>query len=181
MYRPGGPYARMHDGWINEWARAGIGRTQLLVMLKLCERLEFDDYGHVTSWYPRAELARDLCMTERAVKEAILGLKDLGFLKVKNAGRRGSATLYTVMPHTRWPRKRGLPQETPNTEKGSLNDAYRGLSQETPIRINSGGEAADAAPRPEESPHRSFYAALMAQVDRREQEEVAEDEGMDDR
>lgn len=168
MYRPGGPFAREHDEWINEWARAGIGRTQLLVMLKLCERLEFDDYGHVTSWYPRGELARDLGMTEGAVREAVQKLKRHGFLKVKEAGSRGSATLYTVMPHTKWPRQRGVSEDHPNEKKGGLDDAHRVVSEDHPLRINSGGGTADADRRPDTGPANSFWEAAVNAPDRDE-------------
>ena len=120
-----GPFARVHDSWIDEWARAGLGRTQLLVMLKLCERIEFDKNGNATSWYPRDEMAREIGVTETAVKRAIQRLGELEFLVVRKSGRRGSSTLYVVMPHSRWPMSRGTADGTPlrNKEGGSPADA----------------------------------------------------------
>lgn len=167
-YRPGGPFARMHDSWICEWAHAGLGRTQLLVMLKLCERLEFDEHGHVTAWYPRDELARDLELTEEAVRGAVQRLKRLGFLKVKEAGQRGTATLYTVMPHTKWPpQKRVVMDDHPNPRKGGHYDGHRVVVDDHPLRINSGGGTADADRRPSSSPPSLFEQLEETEYERR--------------
>lgn len=139
-----GPFARVHDSWIDEWARAGLGRTQLLVMLKLCERIEFDKNGNATSWYPRDEIAREIGVTETAVKRAIQRLGELEFLVVRKSGRRGSSTLYVVMPHSRWPMSRGTADGTPNSRKGYRDDAHRGTADGTPLRNKEGGSPADA-------------------------------------
>ena len=139
-----GPFARVHDSWIDEWARAGLGRTQLLVMLKLCERIVFDKNGNATSWYPRDEMAQEIGVTETAVKRAIQRLGELEFLVVRNPGRRGSSTLYVVMPHSRWPMSRGTADGTPNSKKGYRDDAHRGTAHGTPLRNKESGSPADA-------------------------------------
>lgn len=143
-----GPFARVHDSWVDEWARAGLGRTQLLVMLKLCERIEFDKNGNATSWYPRDEMAREIGVTETAVKRAIQRLGELEFLVVRKPGRRGSSTLYVVMPHSRWPISRGTSDGTPNSKKGYRDDAHRGTVGGTPLRNKEGGSPADAGTPP---------------------------------
>ena len=139
-----GPFSRIHDSWIDAWARAGLGRTQLLVMLKLCERIEFDKNGNATSWYPRDEMAREIGVTETAVKRAIQRLGELEFLVVRKSGRRGSSTLYVVMPHSRWPMSRGTVGGTPNSKKGYRDDAHRGTADGTPLRNKECGSPADA-------------------------------------
>lgn len=176
-----GPFSMVYGRWLDEWARAGLGRTQLLVMLKLCERLEFGKHGHVYAWYPRDELAEELGLTETAIKRAVRRLIDMKMLKVQHPGHKSKATVYMVMPSIPWrDKKRGTADGTPNDSKGYRDDAQRGTADGTPLRHKDGGEAADAAPRPEESPHRSFYAALMAERERRERDgEVTEDDWAD--
>lgn len=158
-----GPFARVHDSWVDEWARAGLGRTQLLVMLKLCERIEFDKNGNATSWYPRDEMAREIGVTETAVKRAIQRLGELEFLVVRKSGRRGSSTLYVVMPHSRWPMSRGTADGTPNSKKGYRDDAHRGTADGTPLRNKECGSPAGAGTPPER-------ASALAEIMRRREE-----------
>lgn len=113
-------------------------------MLKLCERIEFDKNGNATSWYPRDEMAREIGVTETAVKRAIQRLGELEFLVVRKSGRRGSSTLYVVMPHSRWPISRGTADGTPNGKKGYRDDAHRGTADGTPLRNKECGSPADA-------------------------------------
>lgn len=117
-------------------------------MLKLCERIEFDKNGNATSWYPRDEMAREIGVTEMAVKRAIQRLGELEFLVVRKSGRRGSSTLYVVMPHSRWPMSRGTADGTPNSKKGYRDDAHRGTADGTPLRNKEGGSPADAGTPP---------------------------------
>lgn len=139
-----GPFARVHDSWVDEWARAGLGRTQLLVMLKLCERIEFDKSGNATSWYPRDEMARETGLSEDAVRTAIKRLKSMGYLVTRKPGRRGASTLYVIMPHMRWPLSRGVVDDHPNIRKGGHDGPHRGVVDDPPLRNKEGGSPADA-------------------------------------
>ena len=144
-----GPFSRIHDSWIDAWARAGLGRTQLLVMLKLCENIEFDKNGNAVTWYPRDVMAENLGLTDSAVKLAITRLKKLGFLAVRKPGSRGHVTTYVVMPHMRWPVKRGIAGDTQSDKKGYHDTPHRGIADDTPLRhIDGGGSPADAGDRP---------------------------------
>lgn len=158
-----GPFARVHDSWVDEWARAGLGRTQLLVMLKLCERIEFDKNGNATSWYPRDEMAREIGLSEDAVRTAIKRLKSMGYLVTRKPGRRGAATLYVIMPHMRWPLSRGVVDDHPNTRKGGHDDPHRGVVDDHPLRNKEGGSPADAGTPPEQS-------SALAEIMRRREE-----------
>ena len=101
-----GPFSRLYGQWIDRLAGAGAGRTQTLVLLCLCERLEFDDHGNASAWYPRAELAERLGVTEKAASTAVSGLIDKGLLSVRAAGHNGRATVYNVFPGIPWPPQR---------------------------------------------------------------------------
>lgn len=165
-----GPYARVYDAWLQEWVAAGIGSTQVFVMLKLCERLEFDRHGIAYSWYPRAEMAEELGLTDNALRHAVKRLVERGFLAVSESGHSGSATVYKVMPHVRWPRmknqkhnqqppeNRGAVDGPPNTSLGGRDATFRGAVDGPPLRGNplSGvtpkkgqGSGLPPGPRPE--------------------------------
>lgn len=166
-----GPFSMVYGRWLDEWARAGLGRTQLLVMLKLCERLEFDDHGHAYAWYPRGELAEELGLTETAVKRAVRRLIDMRLLKVQQPGHKSKATVYLVMPSIPWRnKKRGTADGTPNYSKGYRDDAQRGTADGTPLIHKDGGEAADAAPRPDSGSANSFWEAAVNAPERAEYE-----------
>ena len=98
-----GPFSRLYGQWLDRLAGAGAGRAQTLVLLCLCERLEFDKHGNASAWYPRAELAERLGVTDSAVSNAIQGLVKIGVLSVKSKGHKGRATVYNVFPGTPWP------------------------------------------------------------------------------
>ena len=137
-------------------------------MLKLCENIEFDKHGNAVTWYPRDVMAENLGLTDSAVKLAITRLKKLGFLAVRKPGSRGHVTTYVVMPHMRWPVKRGIAGDTQSEKKGyhdthhrgiagdtqsekkGYHDTHhRGIAGDTPLRhIDGGGSPADAGDRP---------------------------------
>lgn len=167
--RKRGPFSMVYGPWLNEWSRANLGRTQLLVMLKLCERLEFDDYGHAYAWYPRGELASELGLTENAVRVTCQRLKELGMLKVQNPGHKGRATVYMVMPSIPWRDSQRVHADVPpNDSKGAHNDASRVHTDVHPLRHKDGGGTADADRRPDIGPANSFWEAAVNAPDRDE-------------
>ena len=101
-----GPFSRLYGPWLDRLAGAGAGPLQTLVLLCLCERLEFDRHGNASAWYPRAEMAERLGMPESAVSKAVSGLIEKRLLSVKQAGHKGRATVYNVFPGTPWPLQR---------------------------------------------------------------------------
>lgn len=167
--RKRGPFSMVYGPWLDEWSRANLGRTQLLVMLKLCERLEFDGHGHAYAWYPRGELASELGLTENAVRHVIKRLVASGCLKVQNPGHKGKATVYMVMPSIPWrDRQRGAVEDPPNPSKGGHNDVCRGAVDGPPLRHKDGGGTADADRRPDTGPANSFWEAAVNAPDRDE-------------
>ena len=123
--RKAGPYSRAYGPWVDELAARGAGRLQLLVIACLCERLEFDHHGNASAWYPRAEMAERLGVSERSVKNAVAGLIEKRLLSVKKAGHKGRATVYNVLPGIPWPDKRVPRSEAPKAPKGMLDEASR--------------------------------------------------------
>ena len=93
-----GPYGRIYDSWINEWSRTGLSATQMSIMCKLCERLEFDVEGNATAWYPREEMARELGKTERAIKQAVHSLLKAARYPPKNKERRTGSPRFASAP-----------------------------------------------------------------------------------
>lgn len=106
-----GPFSRLYGPWVDRLAGAGAGPLQTLVLLCLCERLEFDRHGNASAWYPRAEMAERLGVPERSVGNAVAGLIEKRLLSVKRAGHKGRATVYNVFPGTPWPSQRYCPQQ----------------------------------------------------------------------
>ena len=141
-----GPYGRIYDSWINEWSRTGLSATQMSIMCKLCERLEFDVEGNATAWYPREEMARELGKTERAIKQAVHSLLKAGVLKVRKRGYRNVCTEYEVMPHMPWPKKNGVSSAYPKQKNGVSSAPQKGYPPDTPLRIKSGGLAHQGSP-----------------------------------
>lgn len=145
--RKAGPYSRTYGPWVDELAARGAGRLQLLVMACLCERLEFDHHGNASAWYPRAEMAERLGVPEKAVKEAVRGLKSKGLLKVKRSGHSGRATVYAVMPGRPWPDLKPAKGPHGNTPTGSATihpegvgvseQGLKGCLGDTPLRHKS--------------------------------------------
>lgn len=113
-----GPLFRGYDPWADEWARAGLSGMQILVMLKLCERLEFDEEG-ATAWYPAEEMARELGKSVRTINDAVSKLKRKGVLKLKNKPHRGACAVYYVMPSTPWPAQKVRAKTVANDQKGT--------------------------------------------------------------
>lgn len=101
-----GPFSRLYGPWLDRLAGAGAGRTQTIVLLCLCERLEFDSHGNASAWFPRAELAARLGIDEEAVSKAVSGLIKKRLISVKRSGHRGRATVYNMFPGTPWPSQR---------------------------------------------------------------------------
>ncbi|OUO46005.1 hypothetical protein B5F79_08645 [Olsenella sp. An285] len=101
-----GPFSRLYGPWLDRLAGTGAGRAQTLVLLCLCERLEFDKHGNATAWYPRAELAERLEVTEDSVSKAVSGLIEKRLISVKRTGHKGRTTVYNVFPGIPWPSQR---------------------------------------------------------------------------
>lgn len=141
-----GPYGRIYDPWIDEWSRAKLSATQMSIMCKLCERLEFDVEGNATAWYPRDEMARELGKTETAIRQAVGGLIKAGMLQVLKRGCRKHCTVYRVMPHMPWPKKKGVSSAYPKRGKGVSSEPQKGYPPDTPLRIKDGGPAHHGSP-----------------------------------
>lgn len=155
-----GPFSRLYGQWLDRLAGAGAGRTQTLVLLCLCERLEFDEHGNASAWFPRAELAERLGVTEKSVSNAASGLTGKGLLSVKKAGHNGRATVYNVFPGIPWPMQRyhaqqhqsvsryccgpsvgTTPSSTPKTYKGAgltLSSPYKTITQQNLEAVRDG-------------------------------------------
>lgn len=124
-----GPYSRKHHSWIVELCHAHCGRIELLVMDALCERLEFDRWGNASAWYPRAEMAQELGLTENQIRDAVTGLKKKGLVKVKSQGHNGHATVYSIMPSHPWKSVKGTRPPKP-TEHSDNPPRPEGLGEQ---------------------------------------------------
>ena len=120
-----GPFSRLYGKWVDQLAKTGAGRLQIIVLLCLCERLEFDRHGNASAWYPRAEMAERLGVPERSVSKAVSGLIGKRLLSVKEPGHNGRATVYNVMPGIPWPNRYPC-RESVGTSLRNTPKTYRG-------------------------------------------------------
>lgn len=134
-----GPFSRLYGPWVDRLAGAGAGRTQTLVILCLCERLEFDRHGNASAWYPRAEMAERLGVTSDAVHNAVSGLIEKRLLSVKRAGHKGRATVYNVFPGTPWPAQRGHAQHHQTPQRCCSDGFVGGTHSNTPKTYRGDG------------------------------------------
>ena len=151
-----GPFSRLYGQWLDRLARAGAGRTQTLVLLCLCERLEFDKHGNASSWYPRAELAERLEITESAIHNAISGLIEKRLISVKTAGHKGRATVYNVFPGIPWPSQRRQTQQHQKGQRSCATEFVGVTHSNTPktyVGVGSGQ-------RPDPSPYKDVLTQL---------------------
>lgn len=132
--RRAGPLSMQYDAWINAWAEGGCGRAELLLLLKLCERLEFDGRGRATSWYPRGEMAAELGMAEDALKRAAGRLKKRGFLDERQRAHNGRCEVYAVMPQCKWPAMEKLAEDA----VGGAESPPKGGREDAPLRREEG-------------------------------------------
>lgn len=133
-----GPFSRLYGQWLDRLAGAGAGRTQTLVLLCLCERLEFDSHGNATAWFPRAELAERLGVSDGAVSKAASGLIEKGLLSVRKTGHNGRATVYNVFPGTPWPLQRYHPQGDQNARRYPQTGLVGTTHRDTPKTYKGG-------------------------------------------
>lgn len=141
-----GPFSRLYGQWVDALAESGAGRLQILVILCLCERLEFDSHGNATAWYPRAELAERLEVSESTLHRAVSGLIGKKLLSVKRAGHKGRATVYNVFPGIPWPTQRGRAQEHQTPQRWYETGFVGGAHRYTP-KTYRGGDGLTPAPQ----------------------------------
>ena len=103
-----GPYSTIYHDWIPKLFKSRrLGVTSTAVFMLLCERLEFgyDEDGNRFAFasYSRKKMSDVLGASEIAVKRATDHLKEAGIIEVYQSGRKGSATVYAIMPSTPWP------------------------------------------------------------------------------
>lgn len=139
-----GPFSRLYGPWVDRLAGAGAGRLQTIVILCLCERLEFDRHGNASAWYPRAEMAERLGVTGDAVHNAVSGLIEKRLLSVRRAGHKGRATVYNVFPGTPWPMQRGHTQQHQTPQRCCSEGFIGGTLSNTPKTY----KGAELPPRP---------------------------------
>ena len=149
MAHRAGPYTQVYDKWLEEWVRAGLGGTQMAVMIRLCKGLEFTPDGRATARCSRQLLAASLGKSEESIRCQTKRLKALGFLRPVGKARRGTAQVYEIMPSIKWPELRGVKSDHPNERKGGQKRPHRGVKSDPPYKKTRGAPAVPAA-RPDE-------------------------------
>lgn len=139
-----GPFSRLYGPWVDRLAEAGAGRLQTLVLLCLCERLEFDRHGNASAWYPRAEMAERLGTTESALHNAVSGLIEKRLVSVKNAGHKGRVTVYNVFPGIPWPSQRCHVQNHQSAQR-CCSDGFVGVTHSNTPKTYKGDGLTPAA------------------------------------
>lgn len=143
------PFARAFVPWVSEWSRMGLSGTQERVLLLLVSRMESDGRGGWTSWFPRAEMADVLGLSEETVRRAIRHLVDKGALKRIGKAYNSTAQKYKLMPAY----KGGITGHPNKLERGAQHDhegvprtPIKGVSSGTPIRNKECGSASSSQP-----------------------------------
>ncbi len=145
----GTQFAMAFEPWVREWSEAGISSTQMSVMLLLIARMQSDGDGRFTTWRSRAEMADVLGKSDRTIKNAVLALKQKGFLLPIGKSYNGKAQQYVVMPTGK-----GYPQRNPIQLKGVATEGRKGLperarrgpSTATPLIQSDGASASSSQP-----------------------------------
>lgn len=108
--------------------------------------MQFGADGVPRAWYPRREMARELGLSEYTVRNAIQDLRKLGFLEVEQAGRKGAATTYKVMPDSPILQSKGTAVANPKGPKGYLSEVPKGTPRKVPPKNKEIGRGHEAAP-----------------------------------
>ena len=147
------PFARAFVPWVAEWSRMGLSGTQERVMLLLVSRMESDGRDGWVAWFPRAEMADVLGISEETVRRAIRHLVDKGALKRIGKAYNSTAQKYKLMPSY----KGGIAGHLINTERGAHGDQkgvprapIKGVSTGTPIRKKECASASLSQPSAKE-------------------------------
>ena len=143
------PFARAFVPWIAEWSRMGLSGTQERILLLLVSRMEPDGNGGFTSWFPRAEMAVALDLSELTIKDAINALVRKGALARLGKSYKSTAQKYQIMPVYKgevvaipFRDKRG----GSDTSNGVAMALPKGRSGATPLRTKECASASSSQP-----------------------------------
>ncbi len=143
------PFARAFVPWIAEWSRMGLSGTQERVLLLLVSRMEPDGRGGFTSWFPRAEMAATLGLSELTIRNAINALVGKGVLKRLGKAYKSTAQKYQIMPT----HKGYLTSDPIKTQRGCSGGSKgvaqvvpKGTSPATPLRTKECASASSSQP-----------------------------------
>lgn len=142
------PFARVPVGWMSEWARAGVSKTGIYIMVLLCSRFDKDS-SEPRAFYPADEMAEIVGVTTSAINNAIWDLKRKGFIRCVSKAHRGRCAVYEVMPIGRKATtERGnkeagkVPRDVvPKSGKGATRGAAKIPRGVAPIRSKEGASA----------------------------------------
>lgn len=143
------PFARAFIPWIAEWSHMGLSGTQERVLLLLVSRMEPDGRGGFTSWFPRAEMAEVLGLSELTIRNATNALVGKGALRRLGKSYKSTAQKYQIMPECK-----GYLMGTPinaqrgcsGGSKGVARTVPKGTSPATPLRTKEGASASSSQP-----------------------------------
>jgi DNA-binding MarR family transcriptional regulator len=91
------PFARVGADTNRAALECGALTLKSAVLVAMLERMRRDESGDVLVSRPRAEVAEELGVAERAVSEAVRGLVRDGALEVARRGHNGRSTVYRVL------------------------------------------------------------------------------------
>ena len=140
-------FARAFIPWIAEWSKMGLSGTQTRVLLLLASRMEQDEMGHWTAWFPREEMADTLGLSERTIRRTVRILVEKKAISRVGKAYNGIVQKYKIMPAYKGvpimsPFKEGVPIMSPfkgergaqSGRKGVPEKAIKGDTPGTPIR-----------------------------------------------
>lgn len=157
-----GPFSMLYLPWIQKCAELHLSNTQILVLLLLLSRLEFDDHGNAYAWYPREEMARELGKSDSTIKQATHVLLKKEVLKTKKKAFKGRCPEYYIFPGIPWPTVKGSKPHTPKKEKGVSKPVLQGSKPHTPL-IKEGVRTAPEGAR--HVPQASGYGIDYSSID----------------
>jgi DNA-binding MarR family transcriptional regulator len=120
-------FARAFIPWVSAWSEMGLSGTQERVLLLLISNMEPDGHGGFTSWYPRAEMANVLGLSEVTVKNAINALIRKDAIRRLGKSYRGRAQKYVIMP-----RSKGVVTSNPNHSERGYSGGPNGVATTVP-------------------------------------------------
>ena len=120
-------FARAFIPWVSAWSEMGLSGTQERVLLLLISNMEPDGRDGFTSWYPRADMAVALGLSELTIKDAINALIRKGEIKRPGKSYRGRAQKYVIMPHSK-----GVVTSNPNHSERGGSDTPNGVALALP-------------------------------------------------
>ena len=146
---PGGrgeSFTKLHTAWMAELVARGASKSEWAVFCMIAQFQEPGPRGTVRAWRPVKEMAAVSGLSEKAVRNAVQGLKKKGVIRPIGKAHRSRAQLYEIMPgiavstgervgnaHTHSQAK-GMQVAHPNQKKGCATRSPKGMQVAHPNR-----------------------------------------------